>query len=235
MKNRKIEESTMAYFNEEKAIELYGKISKKDFKILKILKDDQRSYVALLEIDGKRVVYKEPREKNSNSWQRFLSIFRRGESSREFESGEKIFRNGFLGAKPILAIEKFQGKKVVFSFFLMEYIDAHHALLKDLDLVQRELNKIHDKGYLHKDSQLPNFMILEDEIYLIDCKLSRNYWGIFGKIWEFIYLEKSCHSDVKLKYSDKFLYRFLKKYDQLSEKLNYYRKQIKRKLKFKGE
>lgn len=235
MKNKKIEEGITAYFSEEKTLDLYEKISKKDFKVLKILKDDQRSYVALLEIAEKKLVYKEPREKNGNSWQRFLSIFRGGESSREFESSEKISEKGFLGAKPILAIEKLQGKKVIFSYFLMEYIDAHHAVLKDLEVVQRELSRIHEKGYLHKDSQLSNFMIFEDRIYLIDCKLSRNYWGIFGKMWEFLYLEKSCHSDVKVRYSDKTLYRILKRCDLLFDELNYLRKQIKRKLRFKGE
>ena len=39
-------------------------------KIIKVLKDDHRSYVCLFEIDGdnKKYVYKEPREKNGKNF-----------------------------------------------------------------------------------------------------------------------------------------------------------------------
>ena len=40
-------------------------------KIIKVLKDDYRSYVCVFKVDGdnKEYVYKEPREKNTRKWQ----------------------------------------------------------------------------------------------------------------------------------------------------------------------
>ena len=78
------------YFEDEIGKKLYKAIESGDYKTVKVFKDDQRSYVALIEIDGENYVYKEPREKNRRGWQRFLSIFRGSESKREFQNIEKI-------------------------------------------------------------------------------------------------------------------------------------------------
>lgn len=78
------------YYKEKKDRKLYEKIESKEYKIIKILKNDQRSYVALINIEGENLIYKQPIEKNSRKWQRFLSIFRGSESRREFQNIEKI-------------------------------------------------------------------------------------------------------------------------------------------------
>ena len=64
------------YFNERKGRDIFEKIENKKYNLLKVLKDDQRSYVALIEIDNEQYVYKQPLEKNRRKWQIFLSIFR---------------------------------------------------------------------------------------------------------------------------------------------------------------
>ena len=55
-------------------------------KIIKVLKDDYRSYVYVFTVDedNKKFVYKEPREKNTRKWQKFLNFFRGSESQREY-------------------------------------------------------------------------------------------------------------------------------------------------------
>ena len=53
------------------------------------------------------------------------------------------------------------------------------------------------KGYLHGDSQVMNFLIDGESVYLIDTKLMRNRYGKFGEVFEFIYLEESCDRDIE--------------------------------------
>lgn len=231
MRKKEIEKNILIYYNDEKYLDYYLKIKRKEFQTVKILKDDQRSYVALISIDGQKMIYKEPKEKNNRIWQRFLSIFRGGESSREFINSEKIQEFGFLGAEPILAVEQYKKKMCVFSFFLMDYIESHHAAIEEADMVKKELDKIHSKGFLHGDSQLSNFMINENEVYLIDCKLTKNHWSFLGKMWEFLYLEKSCYRSLDSKYSETFIYKLLKKADRMIDNFNYKRKKIKKRLK----
>ncbi len=207
-------EDEYLYFDDEKSIKLYDKIKNTCYNILKVLKDDQRSYVALIEIDGEKYVYKEPREKNRRKWQRFLSIFRGSESKREYQNIKKIIEAGFNGATPYFALEKRKWLISVDSYLLYSYIKGSEAKVEDINLVLEELKKIHNKGYLHGDSHMANFLVNNEKVYLIDTKLIKNIYGKFGEIFELITLEDS--SPISLKYDkESFYYKgaiLLKKY-----------------------
>lgn len=190
------------YYNKKDTTDFYTRIRGKDYSVLRVLKDDNRSLVQLVRINGKRYVLKVPREKNKRKWQRFISIFRGGESMRECNQLEKLIFNGFYAPKPFLAIEKKVFGMTVDSLSVSEYIESREGTVKDLDMICRTLDEIHAKGFLHGDSQIQNFLVADNRIYLIDCKLSKNIYGKFGKMYEYIYLEESCLTDLK-DYADK--------------------------------
>lgn len=185
------------YYIDEKNIKLYDKIKNTCYNIERIFKNDQRSYVALIEIDGEKYVLKRPIEKNRRKWQRFLSIFRGSESRREFENIQRINELDFNGAIPYLAVETKFGLCVVDSYFVYSYLEGEEGTTKDIELISKELKRIHNKGYLHGDSQVMNFLINGNTVYLIDTKLMKNRYGKFGEIYEFIYLEESCDKDIE--------------------------------------
>ena len=191
-----IRANTYLYFNDEKSLEFFDIVENNRYKLLKVLKDDQRSYVALIEIQEKKYIYKRPIEKNSRKWQRFLSIFRGSESKREFENIEKIREVGLNGAVPYLAVEKKKGLVVYDSYLIYGYIDGRESSFKDIDLIMAELRKIHNLGYLHGDSHMNNFLIKGEKVYLIDTKLLWNKYGGFGRAFEFMYLEESCPREI---------------------------------------
>ncbi|WP_462427438.1 lipopolysaccharide core heptose(II) kinase RfaY [Fusobacterium varium] len=184
------------YYKEEKDRKLYEKIENKEYEIIKIFKNDQRSYVALINIEGANFVYKQPIEKNNRKWQRFLSIFRGSESRREFKNIEKIREVGLNGADPRLAVEKKGGLVVIDSYLIYSYIDGRESSFEDIEMISQELRKIHDLGFLHGDSHLNNFLIKDNKVYLIDTKLEKNKYGNFGKSFEFMYLEESCPEEI---------------------------------------
>ena len=191
-----IRANTYLYFNDEKSLEFFDIVENNRYKLIKVLKDDQRSYVALIEIQGKRYIYKRPIEKNSRKWQRFLSIFRGSESKREFKNIEKIREVGLNGAVPYLAVEKKKGLVVYDSYLIYGYIDGRESSFKDIHLIMAELRKIHSLGYLHGDSHMNNFLIKGEKVYLIDTKLLWNKYGGFGRVFEFMYLEESCPQEI---------------------------------------
>ncbi|MCI5725807.1 MAG: lipopolysaccharide core heptose(II) kinase RfaY [Fusobacterium gastrosuis] len=159
-------------------------------KIEKILKKDHRSYVFTFMYQNKLYVYKEPIEKNTRKWQRFLAIFRGRESKREFKQMQKINSLGFKTATPIF-YEK--------NFLVYEYVDGRKPFINEneINLVVEELKKIHSKGFLHGDSHLANFLITnKNEIYIIDSKFQKNKYGKFGEIFELMYLEKSLEKEI---------------------------------------
>ena len=153
--------------------------------------------MALIDIDGQKYVLKRPIEKNSRKWQRFLSIFRGSESKREYKNIQRINELGFNGATPYLAVERKSGPCVVDSYLVYSYLEGEEGRTKDIDLISKELKKIHAKGYLHGDSQVMNFLINGDTVYLIDTKLMKNRYGKFGEVFEFIYLEESCEREIE--------------------------------------
>lgn len=212
-------------------IKFYKKIKNKEYKILKTLKDDKRSKVDLIEINEKKYILKVPREKNQRKWQRFISIFRGGESIREFKHLEKLKNNGFNAPTPFLAVEKKKLKMTYDSFFVSEYIESREGSVKDLNLVVDCLREIHNKNFLHGDSQLTNFLIKGKEVYLIDCKLLNNIYGKFGIMYEYIYLQESCPIDIG-NYIDRDNFYF--KVAKLFNRYLHFWGRVRKKLKNKG-
>ncbi|MDX8336360.1 MULTISPECIES: lipopolysaccharide core heptose(II) kinase RfaY [Cetobacterium] len=189
---------------------LINKINDKNFKILKALKDDKRSKVLLIEINGNKYVYKIPLEKNKRGWQRIISVIRGSESKREFKNYSRIQKLGFKGPTPIMYWEKRKLGMAIDSFLVTSYVEGKSAKKEDLLLVEKELRKIHDKGYLHGDSQLSNFMVENNEIFLIDAKLMKNKYGKAGETYEFIYLEESCHENIDIYNKNNLSYKIAK-------------------------
>lgn len=184
------------YYVDKNALKFHKKIENKDYKVVKILKKDNRSEVLLVKIEEKLYCYKRPIEKNTRKWQRFLSIFRESESKREFQNILKIKKFGFNGSTPIIACEVKKYGVSIDSYLLYSYIDGRESVVDDEKLIMKELRKIHAKGFLHGDSQLMNFLISGNTVYMIDTKLIRNIYGKFGEVYEFIYLEESCYRDL---------------------------------------
>jgi len=235
------------HYSNQENIKYFDAIKKNNYEILKILKDDKRSYVALIEICKEKLVYKIPKEKNNRKWQRFLSIFRGSKSKREFIEIEKINKLGFKTGIPILAVDKKVFFQVVDSYFLYTYVDGRQSKSEDVCRVAELLKEIHKLGYLHGDSQLENFIVsatitattaasnttgstvsevttnITDEIYLIDVKFTRNIYKKFGEAYEFIYLEESCHRDNIVLYDRKSIYykvaMLLKRFLEFKRKL----------------
>jgi len=189
--------NTNYIYSDKKSKDLYLEFKNKNFKILKTLKNDKRSLVQLISINNKNYILKIPREKNTRKWQRFLSLFRGGESQREFKNLENIRKLGFNSPQPFFAVENKKFGITFHSFLVLEYIHGKESSLNDLKSVVDTLHKIHSSGFLHGDSQLTNFMISKNKVFLIDSKFSKNIYGKFGAAYEFIYLEESCNKNLK--------------------------------------
>ncbi len=205
--DRRKADGNYIYYNKKDTVDFYTRIKGKDYSVLKVLKDNDRSLVQVIRINGKRYVLKVPKEKNRRKWQRFLSLFRGGESMRECKQLEKLMLNGFNSPRPFLALEKRRYGMVVDSLSVSEYIESRESSVKDLDIISKSLNEIHGKGFLHGDSQMANFLVTDNRVYLIDCKLMKNIYGRFGEMYEYIYLEESCGVDLK-NYIDKNSFYF---------------------------
>ena len=213
----KISSQEVLYFSSKEALTLFELWKQGNYKIKKTLKDSNRSYVLLLEIEGKYFVYKEPREKNRRKWQQFLSLFRGSESKREAFQMLEIENHGFLGPQLQFAYEKRKLGRVIHSFLLYSYIDAEEITVETAEKALSYLHRIHEAGFLHGDSQISNFLIHEEEIYIIDSKFQKNKYGDFACAYEEYYFELSCPICSFLNDRKRIPYRIAKKWKDLKE------------------
>ena len=216
MKKKLSRQEKIYYFSEE-AFSLFEHWKVGGYRLLKVLKDTDRSYVALLEIEGRKFIYKEPREKKHRKWQRFLSIFRGSESRREGLQMLEIEKKGFLGPKFQFAYERKWASMTIYSFLVYSYIDAEEMTVHKAEQAFAYLKKIHDAGFLHGDSQLSNFLMDGEDIYLIDSKFQKNKYGALGSAYENYYFELSCPNCSFLTDRSHWAYKIAKKWKDLKE------------------
>ena len=167
------------YSFEEKYIEICKKILKKDYITIKELKNTPRNYVSLIEINGERYVYKEPRNEYKLVQRKIMTIFKKGEALNTLINVNKVINLGIESlARVYCAVNRREKEMITFSFILIELIEED----KDIEIGDRdklnfgveELKKIHNLGYYHGDFNPSNVLeTKEGRIVLIDTQLKK--------------------------------------------------------------
>ena len=93
------------YFLEEKYKILAEKIIEKEFSEIKKIKDTKRNFVSLIEIDGNKYIYKEPRNEYRIPQRQFMTLFKKGEAVTTLLNINKLIDIGFEEfVKPLTAV-----------------------------------------------------------------------------------------------------------------------------------
>jgi len=201
---------------------IFNKILSKDYEVLTVLKNDHRSKVEKIKIDGKHLVLKVPKEKNTKSWIRFLTWFRSGEAFKNIDGMMKLWDKGIKTTVPLMAAEKRTNGMVTNSWLLYEYLKGNSCLNQPetYNKVVEKLRELHSKGLLHGDPQIRNFMVTQDDIYVIDANPKRTGLIGFDRAFEFAYLKRSqpeiegYFGEIK----DWWLFKFARWYDLIERK-----------------
>lgn len=147
-----------------------------------VFKDDKKCLVAKFHFDisSDSYIVKIPRARSIRYWERLLTIFRDGESFRQFSNFKKLILLGFNAPTPILATEKRSRGIVIDSFIIYKYIEGRLATPEDVDIIAPELIKLLNLGFTRKDPHPQNFIIASDGVYFIDFHIKRPFF--FNKL-----------------------------------------------------
>ena len=159
--------------------------------LIKELKNNSRSRVLLIDLQGQKAVLKSPREKNTNKWIRFTTLYRRGEAFKVVRYLDKLIRRGFHTNKPLLAMEKRRFGMVVDSWILYKFKPGKTCDDSHYPSIVKTLNSFHEKNLLHGDPHVDNFMTTDQGIFTLDAKPKKPILGAISKYYEFLYLKKS--------------------------------------------
>ena len=224
--------------NENFLKELGEKIIDNNFKIINILKDTRRNYVAIIQINNIKYILKEFRSETIIPQRKIQTFFKKGEALTTLENGLEVIEEGvFELVKPIVAVVK-RKKLIEKSYLLMEYIEAEILTNKE-DIIQvvKLTKKFHKIGRYHGDLNTSNFLKTKNGLKIIDTQMKKEKKLWIKRVNDILILKEDLlvlelkleienyYPEIKLK-KGYFLAKFLRKIKKLKI-IKYIRKQKK--------
>ncbi len=172
--------------------DLFDAIQEGAYTDLGFLKDHHRSKVRRIRYKGKELVVKTPLEKNRRLWIRFTTLFRKGEAFKNIKGMQLLALQHIPSTLPVMAAECRRFGMVTDSWLVYEYLDGISCFGREehFPAVVALLKEMHDKGILHGDSQLQNFLFSGGRVRVIDAN-PKPVRTPFQTAYEFAYLRKS--------------------------------------------
>lgn len=165
---------------EEVLLENIGKrIIDNDFKLIKILKDTKRNYVAMVEIENKKFILKEFRSEIIIPQRKIMTFFKDGEALTTLKNGIEAIEEGIDElVKPLIALVR-RKRLIKQSYLLMEYIEGNKIKTEeDIKKIVEIIKKVHKLERYHGDLNTSNFIKQNGKIKMIDTQMKKEkiYW-----------------------------------------------------------
>lgn len=191
LKNINIKEYKLYYY-EEKYLEVGRKILNNEYKILDKYKDDERTFVALVEIENKKFVLKIPKNEYKKIGKKILTLFKKGEALLSLINIRSARNKGLTEVMDVyLAGEKRKNGMISGSFFLSEYIEGKICLENDkVEKILELMKKMHKLGLYHGDCNPYNFLFTKEGIRIVDTKCKKMLFGNYRAHYDISILNK---------------------------------------------
>lgn len=191
LKNINIKEYKLYYY-EEKYLEVGRKILNNEYKILDKYKDDERTFVALVEIENKKFVLKIPKNEYKKIGKKILTLFKKGEALLSLINIRSARNKGLTEVMDVyLAGEKRKNGMISDSFFLSEYIEGKICLENDkVEKILELMKKMHKLGLYHGDCNPYNFLFTKEGIRIVDTKCKKMLFGNYRAHYDISILNK---------------------------------------------
>lgn len=200
------------YSFEEKYIKICKKILDKDYTTVSELKNTSRNYVSIIEVDGEKYVYKEPRNEYKLIQRKIMTIFKKGEALNTLVNVNKVMDLGIENlAKIYCAVNRREKGMINFSFLLMEWIEENKNIevwdRNKLNLGIEKLEKIHRLGYYHGDFNPSNIILTKNrEIKIIDTQLKKDIFFNYRRHYDMITMQYDSYKEMEYPYKKDIIY-----------------------------
>lgn len=200
------------YSFEEKYIKICKKILDKDYTTVSELKNTSRNYVSIIEVDGEKYVYKEPRNEYKLVQRKIMTIFKKGEALNTLVNVNKVIDLGIESlAKVYCAVNRREKGMINFSFLLMEYIEEDKNIevwdRNKLNLGIEKLEKINRLGYYHGDFNPSNIILTKNrEIKIIDTQLKKDIFFNYRRHYDMITMQYDSYKEMEYPYKKDIIY-----------------------------
>ncbi len=162
-----------------------------------VIKDDHRSMVKRLIVDGHGIAAKQPRDKNRRKWIRLLSLVRNSEVRHTLTTLSTLQREAVETVRPIAALEKRVWGMVVDSWLFYFYRTGKPCSREQLQLIIDVLQALHRAGFRHEDPHIENFLYDGEKVFVIDCK-GKPRLGKFSDYNDFLLMEQKTNGGLDI-------------------------------------
>lgn len=207
LKEERYKEEYTLYFYEDKYKKLLKDVLDKKVQIVDILKENRRSYIAIIEYDNKKYIIKESRNEYKIFQRRLMSKFKKGEFVNTLQNIHNLIYNEKIKeyAEPYGAIIGRKNGYISYNLLLMEYVGEEifpDILDNMLDLVKN----IHGKGYYHGDFNPSNFIVIDDKLKIVDTQGKKMMFGNYRAHYDILTMKMDSFPDMVYPYKKNIFY-----------------------------
>lgn len=206
MLKKEIYKENNIYFFDDEYKGIAKKIIKNDFCVIKKLKDTKRNYVALIEVNEKKYILKEPRNEYRIPQRKIMSAFKAGEALTTLKNINRLYDEGVEELiLPRLVINKRKFGMITYSAILMDYFDGEIDIEYNNKFVKL-VEKMHEKGSYHGDFNPGNFLVKNHEIKILDTQGKRMIFGRYRAHYDMITMKNDSYKEMEYPYEKDFYY-----------------------------
>ena len=157
---------------------------------VKVLQHNSRGIVLLVHHDNTLFIAKRSLGQERRFWTQFTSIYRGGEGTRTLQNMHKLYELGLPVPEPVCVLEKKRWGFTVASWGIYRYLEGETCSFSHSDRIARTLRKMHEKGWVHRDPHVWNFLVYHDEIRILDCARARPWRSKYARMYDVVLLDK---------------------------------------------
>jgi tRNA A-37 threonylcarbamoyl transferase component Bud32 len=157
----------------------------------RILRDDQRSFVGVMEGAGGSIVAKSPRERDRRRWNRLTSLAGESLPFRTLRAIAALEAAGVPTPAGLLALERRRGGVVVESWLFTRWLEGTPCTAADVPEIIALLDRMHRAGWVHGDAHIQNFIRTDSGIAILDPGPNRPRFGRVSAAYDLILLRNS--------------------------------------------
>lgn len=196
------------YYYDEKYRDILKTILDGDMKVLKVLKENRRSYIAVIEVNGEKYIIKESRNEYRIFQRKLMSLFKKGEFVVTLENIHKmIYEEGMSEyAEPFGAVLERKNGMISYNLLLMEYV-GEEIFPDNFQNMMKTIQKIHNKGYYHGDFNPSNFILSsKGKIRVIDTQGKKMGFGNYRAHYDLITMQMDNYPEMIYPYKKNIFY-----------------------------
>lgn len=105
---------------------------------------------------------------------------------------QRLYVLGLPVPEPVLVLEKKRFGFTLASWSLYRYVEGTACTCEQAAYIARMLQRMHRHGWVHRDPHVKNFLLHEDELYIIDCARARPWASRYRQMYDVLLLNNCC-------------------------------------------